>query len=170
MPIFVCTMAFPTVPCPLHIFEPCYRLMIRRCMETGTNCFGMCLGDDLKGSVLKWYSSYMCSPGFKVEHPSRNPGSVIYSPSAFRFVDYGCLLEIRDVKFFSDGRSVVDTVGRRRFKVIQHSERDGYNTADIEYLEDIKVSWWREGWRSEGQYGHMQGWWEKKRLWDTLKR
>uniref|UniRef100_A0A1A7Z473 LON peptidase N-terminal domain and ring finger 3 n=1 Tax=Iconisemion striatum TaxID=60296 RepID=A0A1A7Z473_9TELE len=104
VPIFVCTMAFPTVPCPLHIFEPCYRLMIRRCMETGTNCFGMCLGDDLKG-----------------------------------FADYGCLLEIRDVKFFSDGRSVVDTTGRRRFKVIQHRERDGYNTADIEYLEDIKV-------------------------------
>ncbi|XP_022607467.1 LON peptidase N-terminal domain and RING finger protein 3 [Seriola dumerili] len=104
VPIFVCTMAFPTVPCPLHIFEPCYRLMIRRCMETGTNCFGMCLGDDLKG-----------------------------------FADYGCLLEIRDVKFFSDGRSVVDTIGKRRFKVIQHRERDGYNTADIEYLEDVKV-------------------------------
>ncbi|KAM4732813.1 LON peptidase N-terminal domain and RING finger protein 3-like [Anableps anableps] len=104
VPIFVCTMAFPTVPCPLHIFEPCYRLMIRRCMETGTNCFGMCLGDDLKG-----------------------------------FAGYGCLLEIRDVKFFSDGRSVVDTIGRRRFKIIQHRERDGYNTADIEYLEDVKV-------------------------------
>uniref|UniRef100_A0A665TBB7 LON peptidase N-terminal domain and ring finger 3 n=1 Tax=Echeneis naucrates TaxID=173247 RepID=A0A665TBB7_ECHNA len=104
VPIFVCTMAFPTVPCPLHIFEPCYRLMIRRCMETGTNCFGMCLGDELKG-----------------------------------FADYGCLLEIRDVQFFSDGRSVVDTIGRRRFKVIQHRERDGYNTADIEYLEDVKV-------------------------------
>lgn len=43
------------------------------------------------------------------------------------------------MKFFSDGRSVVDTIGRRRFKVIQHRERDGYNTADIEYLEDIKV-------------------------------
>lgn len=43
------------------------------------------------------------------------------------------------MEFFSDGRSVVDTVGKRRFKVIQHSERDGYNTADIEYLEDVKV-------------------------------
>ncbi|KAF3837971.1 hypothetical protein F7725_009739 [Dissostichus mawsoni] len=104
VPIFVCTMAFPTVPCPLHIFEPCYRLMIRRCIETGTNCFGMCMGNDLKG-----------------------------------FADYGCLLEIRDVQFFSDGRSVVDTIGMRRFKVIQHRERDGYNTADIEYLEDVKV-------------------------------
>ncbi|XP_044161956.1 LON peptidase N-terminal domain and RING finger protein 3-like [Bufo gargarizans] len=49
VPIFVCTMAYPTVPCPLHIFEPCYRLMIRRCMETGTKQFGMCIGDSIKG-------------------------------------------------------------------------------------------------------------------------
>ncbi|KAK7921843.1 hypothetical protein WMY93_008745 [Mugilogobius chulae] len=94
----------PDCSVSLHIFEPCYRLMIRRCMETGTNRFGMCLEDRLKG-----------------------------------FADFGCLLEIRDVKFFSDGRSVVDTIGRRRFRVIQHQERDGYNTADIEYLEDVKV-------------------------------
>ncbi|XP_063793422.1 LON peptidase N-terminal domain and RING finger protein 3 [Pseudophryne corroboree] len=104
VPIFVCTMAYPTVPCPLHIFEPCYRLMIRRCMETGTKQFGMCIGDSLKG-----------------------------------FADYGCILEIRNVEFFADGRSVVDSIGKRRFKVIQHSQRDGYNTADIEYIEDEKV-------------------------------
>ncbi|XP_061104317.1 LON peptidase N-terminal domain and RING finger protein 3-like isoform X2 [Conger conger] len=104
VPIFVCTMAFPTVPCPLHIFEPCYRLMVRRCMETGTNQFGMCLSDSVNG-----------------------------------FSNYGCILEIRSVEFFADGRSVVDTIGRRRFKVIQHRKLDGYNTADIEYLEDKKV-------------------------------
>ncbi|XP_036404071.1 LON peptidase N-terminal domain and RING finger protein 3-like [Megalops cyprinoides] len=104
VPIFVCTMAFPTVPCPLHIFEPCYRLMIRRCMETGTKQFGMCLSNSING-----------------------------------FADYGCMLEIRSVEFFADGRSVVDTIGKRRFRVIQHSQRDGYNTADIEYLEDEKV-------------------------------
>ncbi|XP_065412741.1 LON peptidase N-terminal domain and RING finger protein 3 isoform X3 [Chrysemys picta bellii] len=104
VPIFVCTMAYPTVPCPLHIFEPCYRLMIRRCMETGTKQFGMCIGDPVKG-----------------------------------FADYGCILEIRNVEFFADGRSVVDSIGKRRFKVIEHSQRDGYNTADIEYIEDQKV-------------------------------
>ncbi|MBN3300062.1 LONF3 protein, partial [Amia calva] len=104
VPIFVCTMAFPTVPCPLHIFEPCYRLMVRRCIETGTKQFGMCISDSVKG-----------------------------------FADYGCMLEIRNVEFFADGRSVVDTIGKRRFKVLQHSQRDGYNTADIEYLEDKKV-------------------------------
>ncbi|XP_059820446.1 LON peptidase N-terminal domain and RING finger protein 2 isoform X2 [Hypanus sabinus] len=56
-----------------------------------------------------------------------------------KFADYGCILEIRDVKFFPDGRSVVDTVGKRRFKVLHHGQRDGYSTANIEYLEDDKV-------------------------------
>ncbi|XP_050998383.1 LON peptidase N-terminal domain and RING finger protein 3 isoform X2 [Acomys russatus] len=104
VPIFVCTIAYPTVPCPLHIFEPCYRLMIRRCIETGTKQFGMCLGDPVKG-----------------------------------FAEYGCILEIRNVQFFADGRSVVDSVGKRRFKVLHQGQRDGYNTADIEYIEDQKV-------------------------------
>uniref|UniRef100_A0A8C2LCD4 LON peptidase N-terminal domain and ring finger 3 n=1 Tax=Cricetulus griseus TaxID=10029 RepID=A0A8C2LCD4_CRIGR len=104
VPIFVCTMAYPTVPCPLHIFEPCYRLMIRRCIETGTKQFGMCLGDPVKG-----------------------------------FAEYGCILEIRNVQFFADGRSVVDSIGKRRFKVLHQGQRDGYNTADIEYIEDQKV-------------------------------
>ncbi|TDH06605.1 hypothetical protein EPR50_G00115120 [Perca flavescens] len=104
VPIFVCTMAFPTIPCPLHVFEPRYRLMIRRSMETGTKQFGMCIADELKG-----------------------------------FADYGCMLEVRDVKFFPDGRSVVDTIGVSRFKVLSHGQRDGYNTAKIEYLEDQKM-------------------------------
>uniref|UniRef100_A0A671EMR6 LON peptidase N-terminal domain and ring finger 3 n=1 Tax=Rhinolophus ferrumequinum TaxID=59479 RepID=A0A671EMR6_RHIFE len=104
VPIFVCTMAYPTVPCPLHIFEPCYRLMIRRCIETGTRQFGMCLGDPIKG-----------------------------------FAEYGCILEIRNVQVFADGRSVVDSIGKRRFKVLHQGQRDGYNTADIEYIEDQKV-------------------------------
>ncbi|XP_054581182.1 LON peptidase N-terminal domain and RING finger protein 3 isoform X3 [Eptesicus fuscus] len=104
VPIFVCTMAYPTVPCPLHIFEPCYRLMIRRCIETGTRQFGMCLGDPVKG-----------------------------------FAEYGCILEIRNVQFFADGRSVIDSVGKRRFRVLCQGQRDGYNTADIEYIEDQKV-------------------------------
>ena len=42
IPVFVCTLAFPTISCPLHVFEPRYRLMIRQCMESGTRQFGMC--------------------------------------------------------------------------------------------------------------------------------
>ncbi|KAG9346982.1 hypothetical protein JZ751_005909, partial [Albula glossodonta] len=104
VPMFVCTMAYPTVPCPLHVFEPRYRLMIRRCMETGTKRFGMCISDPQKG-----------------------------------FADYGCMLQIRSVHFLPDGRSVVDTIGWKRFQVLNRNMRDGYNIADIEYLEDVKV-------------------------------
>ena len=42
-PIFVCTIAFPSVPCPLHVFEPRYRLMLRRCLEYNDKEFGMCM-------------------------------------------------------------------------------------------------------------------------------
>ncbi|OCT96867.1 LON peptidase N-terminal domain and RING finger protein 1 [Xenopus laevis] len=104
VPIFVCTMAYPTVPCPLHVFEPRYRLMIRRCMETGTKQFGMCISE-----------------------PENS------------FADYGCMLQIRNVHFLPDGRSVVDTVGGKRFRVLNRGMRDGYSTADIEYLSDIAV-------------------------------
>ncbi|XP_060103350.1 LON peptidase N-terminal domain and RING finger protein 1 [Heteronotia binoei] len=104
IPIFVCTMAYPTVPCPLHVFEPRYRLMIRRSIETGTKQFGMCISDSQKG-----------------------------------FADYGCMLYIRNVDYLPDGRSIVDTVGLRRFRVLQRGMKDGYCTADIEYLEDTKI-------------------------------
>ncbi|KAF7670302.1 hypothetical protein LDENG_00271940 [Lucifuga dentata] len=104
VPIFVCTMAYPTVPCPLHVFEPRYRLMIRRCMDTGTQQFGMCINDPQKG-----------------------------------FADYGCMLIIQSVHFLPDGRSVVDTIGGKRFRVLSRGMKDGYSTADIELLEDTRV-------------------------------
>uniref|UniRef100_A0A3Q3IS34 Uncharacterized protein n=1 Tax=Monopterus albus TaxID=43700 RepID=A0A3Q3IS34_MONAL len=104
IPIFVCTVAYPGVPCPLHIFEPRYRLMMRRCMETGTKKFGMCSYEHGKG-----------------------------------FADYGCMLEILGLEVLPDGRSYVNTVGGSRFKVLKRGQRDGYQTADIEYLKDLKV-------------------------------
>ncbi|XP_078684505.1 LON peptidase N-terminal domain and RING finger protein 1-like isoform X1 [Branchiostoma floridae x Branchiostoma belcheri] len=104
MPIFVCTVAYPTVPCPLHIFEPRYRLMLRRCLETGTRQFGMC----------------------------------IYSPDG-GYMEHGTVLEIRDVSFMPDGRSVVDTVGKSRFKVLDRGVRDGYNIAKVEPMADARV-------------------------------
>lgn len=104
IPIFVCTVAYPGVPCPLHIFEPRYRLMMRRCMETGTKKFGMCSYEHGKG-----------------------------------FADYGCMLEILSLELLPDGRSYVDTVGGSRFRVLKRGQRDGYHTADIEFLEDQRV-------------------------------
>lgn len=46
------------------------------------------------------------------------------------------MLEIRDIQYFDDGRSVVDTIGGRRFKVLSRGAKDGYNTANVEFLHD----------------------------------
>ncbi|KAM4676199.1 LON peptidase N-terminal domain and RING finger protein 1-like [Discoglossus pictus] len=104
VPIFVCTVAFPGVPCPLHVFEPRYRLMMRRCLETGTKSFGMCLYESGKS-----------------------------------FADYGCTLEILNLDYLPDGRSLVETIGRRRFRVLRRGQLDGYHTAEVEYLVDKRV-------------------------------
>jgi len=55
------------------------------------------------------------------------------------FADFGTMLEVRDIQFFPDGRSIVDTMGGRRFKVVERGIMDGYNTAKVEFLEDERV-------------------------------
>jgi len=104
VPVFVCTTSFPHIPCPLHVFEPRYRLMIRRAMESGAREFGMCIND---------------------------PNKI--------FSDYGTMVEIRDIQYFADGRSVVDTIGSRRFRVHERGTKDGYNTAVVEFMKDEPV-------------------------------
>ncbi|XP_078712926.1 uncharacterized protein LOC144932584 isoform X1 [Lampetra fluviatilis] len=104
VPIFVCTVAFPWVPCPLHVFEARYRLMLRRCIRDGTRSFGMCAWDQQHG-----------------------------------FADVGCMLEVRGVHLYPDGRSLVSAVGGRRFQVTERSARDGYSTARVALLHDTPV-------------------------------
>ena len=55
------------------------------------------------------------------------------------FAEYGTMLEVRDLEFFSDGRSVVNTVGGRRFKVLHRTMIDGYYTATVDFLVDKPV-------------------------------
>jgi len=104
IPIFVCTLAFPNITCPLHVFEPRYRLMVRQAMETGSRQFGMCM------------------------HIASEQGG---------FASHGTMLEIQDVSYFPDGRSVVNTMGGRRFRVVSRGMRDGYNTAKVEIIHDV---------------------------------
>jgi hypothetical protein len=46
IPVFVCVLALPCSTCPLHVFEPRYRLMMRRTVETESRSFGMCQYDE----------------------------------------------------------------------------------------------------------------------------
>ena len=57
----------------------------------------------------------------------------------FRFSEYGTMLEIRDIHVFRDGRSVIDTRGRRRFRVVERRIRDGYNVATVEFIKDVPI-------------------------------
>ena len=50
------------------------------------------------------------------------------------------MLEIRDVQYFPDGRSIVDCIGGRRFKVKSRGHKNGYHTAKVEFLADQPVT------------------------------
>lgn len=41
IPVFVCSLVLPFQECPLHIFEPRYRLMLRRCLQDKTRVFAI---------------------------------------------------------------------------------------------------------------------------------
>ncbi|CAF3379848.1 unnamed protein product [Rotaria socialis] len=105
IPIFVCVLAFPNCVCPLHVFEPRYRLMMRRSIETQSRIFGMCA----------------------------------YDEQTDNFADYGTLLYIRGRVYTPDGRSIVDTIGQRRFRVIERGMTDGYNVARVQLVKDHPI-------------------------------
>lgn len=106
VPLFVCTLSFPYMPTFLHIFEPRYRLMLRRVME-GNRIFGMVL-------------------------PKRPEG-----PSDAHFHEYGTLLRVVNAQSYPDGRSLIETVGLSRFRVIRHGMLDGYTVGKTERVDDI---------------------------------
>ncbi|XP_034935450.1 LON peptidase N-terminal domain and RING finger protein 3 [Chelonus insularis] len=108
--VFVCTTAFPCVACPLFVYEPRYRLMVRRCVESGVRRFGIaaCLNKEATGRK--------------------------------RYAEYGTVLEIKDRVLMKDGCSILSTVGGRRFRVVSGGERDGYDTAEVELIRDSLVS------------------------------
>ena len=47
------------------------------------------------------------------------------------------MLEIIDIRYLTDGRAVVYTMGGRRFKVLDRDTKDGYSTASVEFLHDV---------------------------------
>jgi ATP-dependent protease La (LON) substrate-binding domain/Zinc finger, C3HC4 type (RING finger) len=113
IPLFVCTLAYPRVPTFLHIFEPRYRLMIRRAMET-----------DRKFGMLAYNSR---------GEPQGELGVT-------QFLQYGTLLEIVNMHLFPNGRSVIETVGVSRFCVREYGMCDGYTVGRVERIDDVPVA------------------------------
>lgn len=105
LPIFICTTAFPAVPCPLFIYEPRYRLMVRRAIESGSRQFGIVLAQNNRQ----------------------------------KYAEYGTMLDIRDCVQLGDGCCILSTLGTKRFRVLRRSEKDGYDTANIEFIKDEPI-------------------------------
>jgi Lon protease-like protein len=74
-----------------------------------------------------------------VENGHRQFGIVLVQNTRQRYVDYGTILEIRDCVQLGDGCSILSTLGTKRFRVIRRSEKDGYDTANIEYIKDEPI-------------------------------
>lgn len=109
-PLFICTLSFPKMPTFLHIFEPRYRLMIRRAL----------LGDRRFGMVL----------------PNRTGGAQGELGDC-GFLQFGTLLEIKSHRLLPDGRSWIETVGISRFKVRRWGYRDDYIVSEVETVDDL---------------------------------
>lgn len=114
LPLFVGSAAFPTMPIFLHIFEPRYRIMLRRVMERREHKFGM----------------------VPFNRARRRQGGLGRSP----FLQYGTLMMIERFELLPDGRSLVIATGVSRFRVIKTNMTDGYYVGHIERLDDISIA------------------------------
>lgn len=114
LPLFVCTLSFPSMPTFLHVFEPRYRLMIRRALEDGGRKFGM---------VTYNY----------VDEPPETVGRT-------QFMRYGTILSIDGFDLLPDGRSLLRAVGVSKFKVEDWGVLDGYYIAKTERVDDIGLA------------------------------
>ncbi|KKA25349.1 ATP-dependent protease (CrgA) [Rasamsonia emersonii CBS 393.64] len=113
LPLFVCTLSFPSMPTFLHVFEPRYRLMIRRALDSGRK-FGM-VAFNRNGQ------------------PQGELGMT-------QFMQYGTVLRIDRIEFFPDGRSLLTAIGSTRFKVVDWGILDGYHVARTERIDDISLA------------------------------
>ncbi|CRK13712.1 hypothetical protein BN1723_001973 [Verticillium longisporum] len=56
------------------------------------------------------------------------------------FVEYGTLLRIVNAEYFPDGRSLIETIGISRFKVVRHGVLDGYIVGKIGRIDDVSIA------------------------------
>ncbi|KAL9129359.1 MAG: hypothetical protein Q9217_002159 [Psora testacea] len=114
VPFFICTLAYPSMPTFLHVFEPRYRLMTRRAVESGDRKFGMLM-----------YNRCGVAQG---------------ELGATQFMQYGTMLHINNMQMMHDGRSILETKGVSRFRVRGWDMLDGYVVGNIERIDDVSLA------------------------------
>jgi Lon protease-like protein len=111
IPVFPLNVVlFPGMQLPLHIFEPRYQLMVRRCME---GAFG----------VDRAFGVAMLMAGREGEGGT-SPAPV------------GCLAHISQAAPLPDGRTNLMTIGQRRFHIQSLRTEDEYLIGVVEWLDD----------------------------------
>ncbi|EGE03558.1 ATP-dependent protease CrgA [Trichophyton equinum CBS 127.97] len=113
LPLFVCTVSFPSMPTYLHVFEPRYRRMILRVVENGTRRFG---------SVMLNQTGELTGQSGPCVHAR-----------------YGTLLEIDRLESLPGGRILIRATGRYRFRVLSCRDSDGCKTGRVQRIDDIQI-------------------------------
>lgn len=67
-------------------------------------------------------------------------GSATTGPDGRNFCEIGTLLRIVNIEFFPDGRSLLESVGISRFRVLRHGVLDGYVVGKIEKIDDVSLA------------------------------
>lgn len=111
--LFICAVAFPLMPIVLHVFEPRYRLMVRRALESNRQ-FGMIT-----------YNQY-----------HRTQGAL----GRTQFLEMGTMLHIEQCQVLPDGRSWLLCRGLYRFKVLEHGALDGYIIGRVQRHDDTSLA------------------------------
>jgi Lon protease-like protein len=107
LPLFPLNVVlFPGMVLPLRIFEPRYRLMIRRCLA-GDKQFGVVLIED---------------------------GEEVGSPAVPRQV--GTVAEISGHEIMPDGQIMIVSVGVRRFRLLERVEGEPYQQGRVEIIDE----------------------------------
>lgn len=79
-----------------------------------------------------------------LDSPSRSFGMVLPSRQAGGLHAYGTMLRVNSCRTLDDGRSIVETMGTWRFRLLDHSTLDGYTMGKIERVDDVSEDVERE--------------------------
>lgn len=112
IPIFPLNVVlFPGMQLPLHIFEPRYQLMVRRCLEGSFD-------------IDRAFGISMLVNGQEGE-TGTFPAPV------------GCVADITQTAPLPDGRNNLMTMGRRRFEIQSLRTEDEYLIGQVQWLDDV---------------------------------
>ncbi len=137
LPLFpLNSVLFPDMLMPLHIFEPRYRLLVQRCLESGTP-FGVVLihhGPDAQADVLGDDLGELSGTSGFAAGEVGDGGEAGSAETPHRV---GTLAEIVAHAPLPDGRSLITVRGGRRFEIDSvRTDAAPYLVGDVRYLDD----------------------------------